>query len=189
MSFHKIPYYTKAYIAGYADDPLHPSSQRVALSQKKKKGKDQDLDEIMSRLHDEKHKKGEFVRQINETDVTDLLLWKKLVEKVKHAMIQDENQPPVGIKRTPNYYKYIDGNTLQYLYSHPYSKKVHVSGWRNDILFFFTFHLHGIPKVSVIHISLPNPIPPDFDLLNDDHLKQYVFHSPNAIVSDYALEI
>ena len=157
-----IPYSVRTKIIGFAQQSKKPR-EFIQLSKKQLKGK-----------------KDAMIDQLNIQGLN-LSLYKKAKKKYHEFLDSDahlQQQLMMPLKRSPNYYKYVHYDFLDYLRLHPYSKRIHISNWHQDALIFFRDGNNTV----VVHF----PIPDDFEFATYDGVKRYILEN-DIPVTDYQI--
>lgn len=172
-----IPYSVRAKIIGFAQQSTKPR-EFIQLSKKQLKGKQEYLVPMVQRIYDQNARKDAMIAQFNRQGLN-LSLYKKAKKKFHEFLDSDEQQDlMMPLKRTPNYYKYVNHAFLDYLRLHKYTKRIHISNWHQDALIFFRDN----NRTVVVHF----PIPDNFDFATYDELKRYILEN-DIPVTDYQI--
>lgn len=166
----KTPYQSRIRIVQYSIDPKKPR-QHIALSKKQLGTKQQQsIPTIVQRINAQNARKDRVVREL---EIVDTVIRNKAREDLRYKLreAQADLGPPM-IMRTPNYYKYVSREFLAYLRQHPDSGRIHISGWRNDVLLFFGTTINGRHTTAVVHYPLPQHI--TFDIHSDRDLRRFI---------------
>lgn len=170
-----LPISLKLKIIKYSDDSCHP----VYLNMKQLKG-EMTMDSIIEYKNQKRIKKDKLIRQIEKTNVkkpSDIKIYNKWIPIFRKYIIDEEkNYMPIGLKRQPNYYNYIDRNFMMYLKDHPYSKRIHIDTWRDQILLYGTMIYKMKPIIFCIHI-------PIIEEIHD--IRNYLLKTSIKNISDY----
>jgi len=174
-----IPYSVRTKIIGFAQQSKKPR-EFIQLSKKQLKGKQEYLAPMVQRIYNQNAKKDAMIDQLNIQGLN-LSLYKKAKKKYHEFLDSDahlQQQLMMPLKRSPNYYKYVHYDFLDYLRLHPYSKRIHISNWHQDALIFFRDGNNTV----VVHF----PIPDDFEFATYDGVKRYILEN-DIPVTDYQI--
>jgi hypothetical protein len=171
------PYQSRISIVEYSLDRKKPR-QHIILSKKQLGTRPpESISKIVQRINAQNARKD---RVVQELEIVDTLVRNKAREDLRDKIRQDQGNLPL-VMRTPNYYKYVSREFLNYLRQHPNSSRIHISGWRNDVLLFFGTTVNGAHTVAVVHYRLPDQ--PGFDIYSDRDLRKFIQKSTN--ISQY----
>jgi len=165
-----LPYESKIRIVQYSMDPMKPR-QHITLSKKQLGTKpQQSIPKIVKRIRSQNARKDRVVQDI---ETVDIVIRNKAREDLRHRLRQDQADlgPPL-LLRTPNYYKYVSREFLQHLHHHPDSGRIHISGWRDDVLLFFGTKRNGVNTTAVVHYPLPPQV--TFDIHSEKALRKFI---------------
>jgi hypothetical protein len=160
-----MPRVLRKTIVQYSRPRLKPR-QHFELSQRELKGGQENIIPMIRRLAQQDAHKSHIVDAISHEGL-DLALYKYTKSRfhalMKHLQDNEWIEPP----RSPNYLKYISDDFYEYLAEHPFTKKILVRRFPNNVIIYFR-DPNAIVVVDYVIQNQDNP------LIVTDQIKRYI---------------